>query len=209
MGKKSIIFDLDETLISSVSWKPYDKILYNKIKVRPVGSQKSKKMWVVKRPGFDELLDFVGQHFDVGVWSAGSAAYVEEIVNTMFPFRPTFIYNHFHCHYDIKGRVYKPLKHCPYPDSIIIEDNINSLDYENDDVARFILIEPFTYCNEKDTPSDKSLYLLRNLLEEYLHCDDILQAYKYIHKEEEINIKNNKDVNFAGREISEECGVSV
>ena len=74
--KYTIIFDLDGTLIKSFKYQPLG--LSNKIVVE------EKDLWVVKRPGVDNLLKFCESNYNIGIWSSGGEQYVNNVVKECF-----------------------------------------------------------------------------------------------------------------------------
>jgi TFIIF-interacting CTD phosphatase-like protein len=102
-GPKTLILDLDETLLHSwenpsflETYQVYsDPQIYRKF--HPVGSPpiaysmfmtidgKPNRIWGLLRPYLYEFLSFAGEYFDyILVWSAGLPQYVEEIVRQIF-----------------------------------------------------------------------------------------------------------------------------
>lgn len=83
-----IVLDLDGSLVCSRS-----KNLGNGEKITFMNSYGEEEiMWVHKRPGFDMFLQTCFELSTVGVWSMGQPGYVEAVVS-LFPQRPTFVYN--------------------------------------------------------------------------------------------------------------------
>lgn len=71
---KLLLLDLDETLIHATS---------TPLSVAP--DFQFDFYHVYKRPGLEEFLLKISQHFTLGIWSAASDNYVEEIVKTITP----------------------------------------------------------------------------------------------------------------------------
>ena len=74
-SSQTLVLDLDETLISSVTdGSP------------PVGDYYllASNCWCRKRPYLDEFLAYAGRRFDdIGLWSAGRKSYVDSVVNAL------------------------------------------------------------------------------------------------------------------------------
>ncbi|MBK9144897.1 MAG: HAD family hydrolase [Candidatus Melainabacteria bacterium] len=83
-----IVFDLDETLIHS-RVEPLDK--EPDFRIDP--------LQVYLRPHATELIEAAAARFDIAVWSAGSPAYVDRIVEKIVPagINPIFVWNREDC----------------------------------------------------------------------------------------------------------------
>lgn len=174
-----IILDLDETLISSSSHCPTVPSI--KVNFWSVEANENRIVWVVKRPGLDQFLDYLLSNHNVGVWSAGQPPYVEAIVAAIFPKRPDFVHNWTHC-YRNKGKIYKPLDKAmvkivgPY---LLIEDKVENA--QEDDLANTIIVAPF-YHRELDAADDKTLFTLQSLIEYISSGLPLLGYYKDLNK---------------------------
>ena len=79
-GKKTLVLDLDETLVVSVpsSWlRSYEKVGFHFTVTPSTGS-----FHVRKRPGLDDFLRAIASHFEVVVWIAAMKEYACEILAT-------------------------------------------------------------------------------------------------------------------------------
>jgi len=72
--KLLLILDLDETLIHS-----------SRVLLDPVHDFEVLGYYVYKRPFLDEFIRQMGEHFQLAVWSAASAEYVEQVAGLLFP----------------------------------------------------------------------------------------------------------------------------
>ncbi|KAL2922300.1 Phosphatase PSR1 [Bienertia sinuspersici] len=70
--KKTIFLDLDETLIHSSSGPPLKD--FNFV-VRPTIDCETMSFYVLKRPGVDKILEYLGGKFDIVVFTAGLREY--------------------------------------------------------------------------------------------------------------------------------------
>jgi len=116
-----VVLDLDGTLVYSSDNKIRDSecIMFEDMHGDMI------KMWVCKRPGFNEFLDECFKHGNVGVWSMGQSGYVNAVVS-LFPQKPIFVYNWCHCDRDsrrINGIIFKRLKNIPCDGRIIMIDD--------------------------------------------------------------------------------------
>ncbi|GAG20380.1 unnamed protein product, partial [marine sediment metagenome] len=145
------VLDIDGTLSLTVDDDEYNdlgediKKYFSKITYKPFENKDiTSDAWVMKRPYLDDFLDYIFEHFNVGVWSIGQPGYVNEIVKYLLfdqGHQPAFIYNFTNCHrcYD-PIRFTKPLNKCPSKGyGIIIEDQLDVIS-EGDE---YILIPEF------------------------------------------------------------------
>lgn len=111
----SIVLDMDETLLHVFTNLVYldDLNFETTLQTFQVNSLDGKQMWGVYRPGLGEFLKYITENFEnVFVWSAGTRAYVEPIIKSVFSFydvpMPTMILSRGHCRY-LNGKYHKPL----------------------------------------------------------------------------------------------------
>lgn len=82
IGKKTLVLDLDETLVHS-SFKPIldpDFIIPVEIEGRIVD------VYVLKRPLMDEFLAAVGESFEVVVFTASLSKYADPLLDLLDPY---------------------------------------------------------------------------------------------------------------------------
>ena len=83
VGKKTLVLDLDETLVhSSFEFLP-DADLILPVEVAGI----SQDVYVRKRPGLDEFLRFVGEHYEVGVFTASVIKYADAVLDRIDPLK--------------------------------------------------------------------------------------------------------------------------
>lgn len=122
-GKKTLILDMDETLIHSADDPPDDK----EISYFPVGDP---IFYVYKRPGLDKFLKFCCRKFDTFIFTSGEREYAEPILNHICP----FIDDNHRLYRDLcetnTGKVKKNLSifQRPKKDLILIDDNIAAIE---------------------------------------------------------------------------------
>ncbi|OHT10478.1 putative C-terminal domain small phosphatase [Tritrichomonas foetus] len=116
-GKKTLILDLDETLIHSSDFPPHDAVEYFLCG--------DPQFYVYKRPGLDSFLRMCNEKFDTFIFTFGDRQYAEPVLDTLCPF-----INQSHRLYrdscEMKsGTVKKDLGifHRPKKDLILIDDN--------------------------------------------------------------------------------------
>lgn len=80
IGRKTLILDLDETLIHSSKYPPHRSIEFFR------SGCEGEEFYVYKRPGVDKFLKFAYDHFDTFIYTHGSKAYAEPVLNVICPF---------------------------------------------------------------------------------------------------------------------------
>lgn len=128
MAKKTLILDIDETLVSTQDYFIHDEIYTNPElfrKYHPRGKKQicysinfvnenyPVKLWGVIRPGTEEFLHFAQNYFEnIIVWSAGVKPYVELICKELFSspglYMPKVIWSRDNCILE-KGFYHKPI----------------------------------------------------------------------------------------------------
>ncbi len=78
LEKKCLILDLDETLIHS----QFQRVPLPDLEV-PIQFEDNqvKPIYVCKRPGVDEFLEFAGKHFEVVIFTASLASYADPVID--------------------------------------------------------------------------------------------------------------------------------
>lgn len=118
-SKKTLIFDLDETLIHSSDFPPHPKVESFKIGDPPY--------YVFKRPGLDDFLRKYSKLFDIFIFTSGYKVYADQIINAICPyldeqhrlFRNSCTIENNEIHKDLDA--FKR----PLTDIILVEDNFN------------------------------------------------------------------------------------
>ncbi|XP_022720822.1 CTD small phosphatase-like protein 2 [Durio zibethinus] len=80
--KRTIVLDLDETLVHSISDQPpptYDFM------IKPSINGVRMKLYVLKRPGVDEFLEAISQKYEVVVFTAGIEPYASLLLDFLDP----------------------------------------------------------------------------------------------------------------------------
>lgn len=80
-NKKTIVLDLDETLIHTSDFKPHSKI---KTFIHPKTGQ-----FVFLRPGLDQFIEYVHRNFEVFIFTASLEDYAIPIINEIAPWVAT------------------------------------------------------------------------------------------------------------------------
>jgi len=161
--KKTLVLDLDETLVHS-SFKPIpDPDFVMSIELENV----IHKVYVRKRPGVDNFLRVVGEKFEVVVFTASLAKYADPLLDILDRsrlvkkrlFREACVQ-----HY---GNYVKDLSHLgrPLTNVIIIDNSPFSYMFQPDNAI------PITsWFNDK---ADRQLYDLLPFLEQLMYVDDV------------------------------------
>jgi len=163
VNKKTLVLDLDETLVHS-SFKPIpDPDFVMSIELENV----IHKVYVRKRPGVDNFLRVVGEKFEVVVFTASLAKYADPLLDILDRsrlvkkrlFREACVQ-----HY---GNYVKDLSHLgrPLGNVIIIDNSPFSYMFQPDNAI------PITsWFNDK---ADRQLYDLLPFLEQLMYVDDV------------------------------------
>jgi len=163
VNKKTLVLDLDETLVHS-SFKPIpDPDFVMSIELENV----IHKVYVRKRPGVDNFLRVVGEKFEVVVFTASLAKYADPLLDILDRsrlvkkrlFREACVQ-----HY---GNYVKDLSHLgrPLTNVIIIDNSPSSYMFQPDNAI------PITsWFNDK---ADRQLYDLLPFLEQLMYVDDV------------------------------------
>ena len=97
-GKKTLVLDLDETLIHSSEFPPHSNVNFFKIKGTSdynykitldetiENDNKSNSIYVYKRPGLDDFLKYVSKTFEIFIYTYAERFYAEPILNVILPF---------------------------------------------------------------------------------------------------------------------------
>lgn len=166
VNKKTLVLDLDETLIHSSDFPPHSDILYFK--------SGEPEFFVHKRPGLDKFLDFVRENFEIFIFTFGDKNYAEPVLDTICP----FIDNEHRFYRDScetkQGRVKKDLSifKRDKKNIILIDDSNNATTYNPNNTIRI--------SRWKGSPQDDALInWLPPILNECLIAEDVR---KVIHK---------------------------
>ena len=200
ISRPIILLDIDETIVNSIDIstlceKSITSERYSK-GMRDLLEIFSHKIYeftqiddycVFKRPHFDEFIDFLYDHFQVGIWSKGSSSYVVDIVTNFIDTDPRksksnnellTIHTRRNCKYitkmynngvdDNKTQNDKQLHYLselfPNRQIIIVDDrDIVGLNQQH----RFIKIAPFK-CLDAACRKDEELLRVKNILKEFI-----------------------------------------
>ena len=77
-GRKTLILDLDETLVHSADYPPHDSV--------PFFLSGDPPFYVYKRPGLDGFLSFCHEKFDTFIFTYGDRLYAEPVLDVLCPF---------------------------------------------------------------------------------------------------------------------------
>ena len=193
---KCIVLDLDETLIHTYSKKDITdvqgyKYLNDNISMRgrlyrlDFGSSDIGYMWSLKRPGVDAFLRYVMSNFGtVIVWSAGTAHYVEKVVEWLFTPLGTYpdaVFSREYCETITvgthKGSLTKPISKLTkertgdiynrinYNNCFFVDDNTISTSYNASNAITIPKFHPEPNLKSMASEDDTSLYQLIAWLE--------------------------------------------
>lgn len=122
-NKKTLILDLDETLIHSSDFPPHPKVEAFKIGEPPY--------YVFKRPGLDDFLRKYSKKFDIFIFTSAYQCYADPIINAICPYldeqhrlyRNSCTIDNNEIHKDLNAFKRRPT------DFILVEDNFNLKKY--------------------------------------------------------------------------------
>lgn len=149
--KPTIVFDLDNTLISSVKVKNYNQ--YNNMNIRTCdyttnipnrSDDEQYNVW--KRPYSSIALYFLSKVANIYIYTAATEDYAKDIITNIYPdFKPKYIYNRDHW---ISYNKTKDLSIvCNRTDDIILVDDKLSNNVKS---QRFYHIPQYHYHNKSD-----------------------------------------------------------
>lgn len=169
---KNIVLDVDETLLHSFSSKSealesggYDMVTIDR------------SYYVRFRPGFSAFLEYLLNHYRVGIYSVATADYVSEILSTMVDLsRFSFVWSRDHCQrqelpayglfqsahqYTYKKPLSRVVKATGWniDETVMIDDSIAATGTLN---AYRLLIEPF-----EGALDDQHLFMVESFLEHH------------------------------------------
>lgn len=97
-GRKTLVLDLDETLIHSSEFPPHSNVDFFKVKsssdfnyqiILPNSQENNERLqsiYVYKRPGLDEFLKYASKNFELFIYTYAERHYAEPILNIILPF---------------------------------------------------------------------------------------------------------------------------
>lgn len=102
MSKINLFLDLDGTLICALATDEYDFKKYKEKAITNFTFHNMSGYYIIfERPGLQEFLDYVFDHFNVSIWTAASKDYalfiVKEIILTKPERKLDFVFYHYHC----------------------------------------------------------------------------------------------------------------
>lgn len=199
----SLVFDLDETLINTHFLKLNEvrDVMSSNLKKNISSLDRETYQVIFSRPYLNEFLDYCFNNFNIGVWTAGNAAYCRDVIKAIFTNKQIEKLNfalarkgdqksidiltnkNFHHPILYRGRHTKPLnvlwndeligrKYNQY-NTIIIDNNT---DVTNISPRNSVNIDDFEYPDE----IDNSLYKLKKWLKKIVLYKDLRKVKKPI-----------------------------
>lgn len=187
-GKKTIVLDLDETLIKSFYNEPEEFDFTIDIQFPHMGKIIEQHVYIKKRPGLDEFLQTLAERFELIMFTAALPVYANEILKQIDPLNTLFssvLYRH-HCNGSgvFPGKdlrlLGRDLNH-----TILIDDGvmnfmqpkngllIKSFKGEDDDKVLMDIIAPFLL--QLDSP-DRMVY---EVIEQYRNFLAVTYTFEY------------------------------
>lgn len=164
---KTLIFDLDDTLIHSSLSPPNSYVESFKSGNPPI--------YISERPGLDNLLQKYSKLFDIFIFTSGERLYADPIIRIIWPFldeqhklfRNSCTFENFEVHKDLKAF------NRPENEIILVEDNVLSKKYFPENT----IIVPKWF----GEPNDKILISwLPDILDDCVKSHDVRKVIKHI-----------------------------
>lgn len=175
-GRKTLVLDLDETLIHSSSIPPHDLVEAFKSGDPP--------FYVYKRPGVDSFLEFVRDKFEVFIFTHGEKEYAGPVIDVLIPWL------------DEDHRLYRDACNSkdgtPQKDISLFARDKKSLVLVDDSPCALKMNQKNTILIQKwmGVPYDKALIeWLPPILEQCLAADDVRTVVNEVKKKHEIESK--------------------
>jgi RNA polymerase II subunit A small phosphatase-like protein len=162
-GKKCLALDLDETLVHS-SFQPVEGASFV---ISVVIEGIVHNVYVLKRPGVDDFIERLADHYELIVFTASLSKYADPLLDLL----------------DVKKFISKRLfrEHCVFYDGHYVKD----LSTLNREISQTIIVDnsPMSYifhpenaidCSSYfDDPADIELWQIADFLESIKDCDDV------------------------------------
>ncbi|KAL9654310.1 hypothetical protein ABK040_010341 [Willaertia magna] len=182
LGRKTVVLDLDETLIKSFYTEPssYDFIINIEFPGRE-GEMIHQSIWIKKRPHLTEFLELLSSKFELLVFTAALPSYANAIIENIDPESKYFssvLYRH-HCNMNDGTYVYGKNLNLLGRDllkTIIIDDGVLNFHLNPNNgmlIKRFVGDEDDRVLLDVITP-----FLLRWHHSEEMSSFDLIQDYK-------------------------------
>jgi len=173
-GKKTLVLDLDETLVRSQFQAPpnYDLLL-------PVQLENKKyNVYVQVRPGTDEFLNEMAKHFEIVVFTASLSKYANPLMDILDPERLcTARLFREHCNYLADEKIYaKDMSFMGrrLEDIILVDNSPNSYRPQPENAVPII--------SWYDDPDDRELFRLTPLLRNLSKVPDVRAVLGRVHE---------------------------
>jgi len=182
-GRKTLLLDLDETLVHSTFQKKHRTTCDMMVKVDI--EDVIHEVYVYLRPGLQQFLKYAAEKFEVVIWTASQSRYADPVLDEIDPdgccfwrlFRDSCVKN--------KDRYVKDMSILGRPaESALLLDN-SPLCYMFQP-EQGLAIE--SWFDERD---DTALYDILPILDELAACDDVQQVIK---KHELVLVKSGKHI---------------
>lgn len=167
--RRTVFLDLDETLVHSKADPPPDRFDFV---VQPRIDGHVVNFYVLKRPGVDELLEFLAPKYEVVVFTAAMEEYAAMVLDRVDPKRLISHRIYRDSCRQVDGKLVKDLSEVgrDLKRVVIVDDNPNSYAKQPENA---VPIRPFI-----DDISDRELWKLMKFFEISDSCDDMRDAVK-------------------------------
>lgn len=167
-GRKTLVLDIDETLVHSVQTVDKDVIYDHTFDVEYLGIRRT--IGMNKRPFVEQFLAWCGEHFEVVTFTSGIKPYSDQVMKILDP-KGEIVKHRLsrdHCMMHTESIYFKNLEYLrrDLTQTLIVDNSPIVFAFQLDNG---VPIEPY-YGEEKE---DIELLKLKNFLEEVLKAEDV------------------------------------
>jgi RNA polymerase II subunit A small phosphatase-like protein len=169
-GKKCLVLDLDETLVHS----SFQKVSGAHMTIPVTIEDTVHNVFVIKRPGVDEFMRRMGQHFEIVIYTASLSKYADPLLDKL------------DIHKVINKRLFR--ENCVFYEGHYVKD----LSLLERDISQTIIVDnsppSYTFHPENaidcssfiDDPADVEMWQIGDFLEGIKDCEDVRQFCRYV-----------------------------
>jgi len=169
-GKKCLVLDLDETLVHS----SFQKVSGAHMTIPVTIEDTVHNVFVIKRPGVDEFMRRMGQHFEIVIYTASLSKYADPLLDKL------------DIHKVINKRLFR--ENCVFYEGHYVKD----LSLLERDITQTIIVDnsppSYTFHPENaidcssfiDDPADVEMWQIGDFLEGIKDCEDVRKFCRYV-----------------------------
>ena len=191
-NKKTLVLDLDETLVHS-QFEPFDRP--SDITLRLCLDNEIHDIFILVRPGVDQFLENMGKFFEIVIFTASVSSYADPVLDIIDPRKIC------------KNRLFR--EHCTQINDIFVKD----LKKLGRDLKDIIIVDnsPMSYYLDHENglpitswfedPNDRELFNISGILEFLCHVPDVRSYIKKIVVNDTIYYQNVIDIFYKYNEL--------